>query len=97
LWDIHTEICGEGLRDRMFETEFVAILRRALDDEKGYRSSAIAIFTAAIAQSATTSVCGVFILKYLQVAFGTRYSILRLSLHLYIHCVMKILTSGGVQ
>ena len=57
LWDIHAEICGEGLRDRMFETEFFAILRRALDDKEAYvRSSAIAIFTAAIAQSAITSV-----------------------------------------
>jgi len=97
LWDIHTEINGEGLRDRMFEMEFVAILRCALDKKAYVRSSAITILTAAIAHSATTSVCGVFILKYLQMAFGTRYSILRLSPHLYIHCMMNVLISGGVQ
>jgi hypothetical protein len=97
--DFHTEIFADGFRDKIFDTEFVAALGRALGDKySNMRSSAIDIFTAAIAQGSLSSVCGVFIvLKYFQRAFGTKYLILRLSPHLYVHCVMRIPTSGGVQ
>jgi hypothetical protein len=32
-WDIHTEIIAEGFRSKIFDTEMVATLRRALSDE----------------------------------------------------------------
>ena len=95
----HTEIFADGLQDKIFDTEFVAALGRALaDKDSNMRSSAVDIFRAAIVQGLFSSVCGVFIvLKYFQRAFGTKYLILRLSPHLYVHCVMKILMSGGVH
>ena len=97
--DFHTEIFADGLRDKIFDTEFVAALGRALGDkDSNMRSSAVDIFRAAIAQGSFSSVCGVFrVLKYFQRAFGTKYLILRLSLHLYVPCVMRIPTSGGVH
>ena len=96
--DFHTEIFADGFRDKKFDTQFVAALGRALGDkDSNMRSSAVDIFRAAIAQGSFSSVCGVFILKYLQMAFGTKYLILKLSPHLYVHCVMSISTSGGVQ
>jgi hypothetical protein len=50
---IHTEIITEGFRDKIFDTEMVPIIRRALSDEDDYfRSSVIEIVIAAIAQGA---------------------------------------------
>jgi hypothetical protein len=97
--DFHTEIFADGFRDKIFDTEFVAALGRALaDKDSNMKSSAVDIFRAAIAQGSFSSVCGLFIvLKYFQRVFETKYLILRLSPHLYVHSVMKFLTSGGVQ
>jgi hypothetical protein len=84
------------LRDRMVDAEFVTELRRALGDKESYvRSSAIEIFTAAIAQRAPTSVFRVFILKYLQTVFGTRYLLLRSSMNSDVHWVITIPTSDA--
>jgi len=51
LGDINTEIFEEGFRDTIFDAEMVAALGRALSDGTSYlRSSAVEIFTAAVAQ-----------------------------------------------
>ena len=98
MQDFHTEIFADGFGDKIFDTEFVTALGCALaDKDSKMRSSAVDIFRAVIAQGLLSSVCGVFILKYLQMAFRTRYSILRLSPHLYVHSVIKVEMSGGVQ
>jgi HEAT repeat protein len=41
--DIHTEIFAEGFRDKIFDTETIAALGRALGDEFLVRSSAVDI------------------------------------------------------
>ena len=84
--DIHTEPFVEGFRDNLFDTEIVATVRRALDDQdSNMRCSAVEIFTAAIAQGALSCFPAIFIPKYSQRGFGTRYLILRLSPHLEVH------------
>ena len=73
LWDTHTQIFAEGFRDKIFDAEIVTALGGALDD-KDYnaRWSAAKIFTAVIAQGALSSFfMFMFMLKYLQMAFGT--------------------------
>ena len=83
LPDINTEILAEGLRDKIFDTDIVAALGRALSDETSYvRSSAVNFFTAAMAQGALHFFEGIFIPKYSQRVFGIRYLTLRLSQHL---------------
>jgi hypothetical protein len=84
--DIHTEIFAEGIRDKIFDTETVATLGHALGDESdGIRISAVKIFTAAMAQGVLCCFHRIFILKYSQRAFGTRYLTLRPLLHLDMH------------
>jgi metal-dependent HD superfamily phosphatase/phosphodiesterase len=98
LQGVNTEIFADGFRDKIFDTEIVAALGCTLSDKDHLvRRNTVEIFTAAIAQGRPTSVFGVFILKYFQRAFGTKYLILRLSPHLEVHCVMRIPTSGIVQ
>ena len=81
-----TEIFPEGFRDKIFDTEIVTALGPALGDEKfNVSRSAVEIFKAAIAQSALSSVCGVFKLKYLKMALGTRYLRWSLLLHWDVH------------
>ena len=51
--DIHTEIFAEGVWDKRVQTEIVAALGRALNHKNScVRTSAIEIFTGAIAQGA---------------------------------------------
>jgi len=77
---------AEGFRDKIFDTEIVAALGRALGDkESNVRRSAVEIFTYAVAQGALSYFYRIFILKYLQRGFETRCLILRLSPHLYMH------------
>jgi hypothetical protein len=72
--DIHTEIFAEGIWDKIFHTETVATLGRALGDEfSNVRGSVVEFFTAAIAQGELGCSHRIFILKYLQRAFGTRF------------------------
>ena len=52
-WDIQTEMFAEGFRDKIFDTETVAALRRALlvaYNKASVRSEAVKFFIAAIAQ-----------------------------------------------
>jgi len=66
LRDMYTELFTEGLRDKIFDTEIIAALGRALSDETSYiRNSAVEIFTAAVAQGALRCFHGIFIPKYL--------------------------------
>ena len=86
LQDFHTEIFAEGFRDKLLDTETIAAFIRALHDEyDDVRSSAVKLFTAAMAQGALLCFCRIFILKYLQRAFGTRFLTLRLLPHLDVH------------
>jgi len=95
---VNTEIFADGFQDKIFDKEIVAALGCTLSDKNDLvRRITVRIFTAAIAQGRLTSVFGVFILKFFQRAFGTKYLILRLSPHLEVHCVMRIPTSGCVQ
>jgi len=81
------------LQDKIFHPEIIAALGRALGNENSdVRQSAVKIFIAAIAQGALSSVCGFFILKYLQMAFRTRYLTQNLLLHLDVHWLTKIPT-----
>ena len=98
LQGVNTEIFADGFRDKIFDTEIVAALGCTLSDKDHLvRRNTVQIFTAAIAQGRPTSFFGVFILKYFQRAFGTKYLIMRLSPHLEVHCVMRITPSGAVQ
>ena len=75
----------EGLWDKIFDTETVAALGRALGDEgSNIRASMVKFYTqaAAMAQGALHYFCGTLIPKYLQAIFGTRYLSLGRSLHL---------------
>ena len=84
--DIYTNISAEVFRDKIFDTEIVAALGRALcHKESNIRSNAVDILTAALAQGALRCFYGIFMPKYLQRGFGTRYLILRLSPHLDVH------------
>jgi hypothetical protein len=75
-----------GFRDKIFDTNTVATLGRALGDgDSNVRSSVVKFFTAAIAQGELGCSHRIFILKYLQRAFGTRYFTLRLLPHLDVH------------
>ena len=50
---VPAEILPEGFRNKIFDTEIIAALERALNDEKDdIRSSTVHIFTAAISQGA---------------------------------------------
>ena len=70
-WNIHTVIVTAGFRDKIFNTETVATLVRAISNEESkVRISVVEIFTAAIAQGAPSSFHGIFMLKYLQRAFN---------------------------
>ena len=80
--DAPTEIVADGVRDTIFVTEVVTSLGRALGDENfNVSRSAVDIFKAALAQGALSSLCGVFKLKYLKMALGTRYLRRSLLLH----------------
>jgi len=70
--DIHTEIFAEAVWDKIFDTEIVAALGRAISHTSPNVShSAIKFFTAAVAQGALRSLHIIFIPKYSQRAFGT--------------------------
>jgi len=78
--------------------EFMAALGHALGDNNPHvRMCVVEIFITSIAQGVLSSIVNVFALKYLQMACGTRYFILRLLPHLDMHWAMKIPTSGKVQ
>ena len=96
-WVIHTEICAEGIRDNKVGTEIVAALRRALFDENSRSLFTFKIFTFAIAQGALRRFHRLFILKFLQRAFATRYLTPWWSLHLNVHWVIKISTSEAAH
>lgn len=87
LWDIHADIfTEEGFRDKIFDTETIAALRRALSNEDSYiRSSTVEFFTAAVAQGALHCFPGILIPTCSQRGFGPRYLILRSSPHLDVH------------
>jgi len=88
--DVHTEIFAEAVRDKIIDTEIIAALGRAISDTTppiSYRS--IKFFTAAAAKGVLHSFSGIFIPKYSQRGFGTRYLILKSSLHLYVHSAVK--------
>ena len=98
LQDIHTEIFAEGFRDKLFDTEAVAAFIRALRDKDPYvRCSAVELFTAAMAQGGAHCFYRIFILKYLQRAFGTSYLTLRPLPHLSVHYMMKMMTSEAAR
>ena len=52
LMDIDTEIFAEGFRDKIFDTEIVAALGRAMSLSWSNRNNVVTIFTAALAQGA---------------------------------------------
>jgi len=80
---VHCKIFAEGFRDKIFDIEIVTALGCALSDENSeLRSSAFNFFTVAIAQGVLHCFDGIFILKYSQRDFGTRYLILTSSPHL---------------
>ena len=97
--DIHTEIFADDLRDKIFDTDLVAALGRALTDRRQWqlRHSVVEFFTAAIAQGALHCFCVIRIPKYSQMVFGTRYLTLTSSLHLDVHSVIQILVSEAAQ
>ena len=87
-----------GFRDNIFDTETAATLRRALCDKNlDGRPSAVKIFTVAIAEGVLRYFRGIFIPKYLQGAFGTRYLTLIPLPHFEVHYMMKISTSEEMQ
>jgi hypothetical protein len=82
-WNIDPEIFAEGFRDKIFDTEIVAALGRVLGDtHPGARSTVVDFFTVAMAQGTLHFFYGIFMLKYSQRAFRTRYLILRPSPYL---------------
>jgi hypothetical protein len=84
--DILTEIFAEGFRDKIFNTDIVAALGHALTNETSdLGSSLVEFFTTAVAEGALPCFDRIFILKYWKRGFGTRYLILRSSLHLDVH------------
>ena len=96
LQDIHTEILVEEFRDKIFNTEMVSALGRALSYD--LRNSAVEFFTAAVAQGTMLRFFHwIFILKYSQRGFGTRYLILRWSPDLDMHYVLKPTTNEAVR
>ena len=69
---IHAEIVADGFRDKIFDTEIVVALVRALGDkDASVRISVAQIFTAALAQGAFCRFREIFMLKHSQRAFGT--------------------------
>ena len=97
-WDIVTEIFTEGIRDKIFDTEIVAALGRALGhSDYSARSSTVEFFTAALAQGALLCFHGILSLKYSQRGFGTRYLIPRSSPHLDMHLDTQIPAPEAVQ
>jgi hypothetical protein len=98
LQGVNTEIFADDFLDRIFDTEIVAGLGHTLDyNDYNVRKCAVEIFTTSIAQGALSSIVSVVVLKYLQMACGTRYFILRLLPHLDVHWAMKIPTSGRAR
>ena len=86
LWDLDLEIFAEGFRDKVFDTKIVAALGHALGDtHTNVRTSVVEFFTAAVVQGALHCFDRIFIPKYLQRGFGTKYLTLRMSLHLDVH------------
>jgi len=76
----------EGFRDKIFDTEMVVALGRALGDTSSIvRSKAVEMFTAAMAQGALRCFCGIFILQHLQRTVGPTYLILGSSPQLDVH------------
>jgi len=85
-------------RDEIFNTEIVTALGYALRDrDSNVRSRTVNFFTAAIAQGELHCFDGIFILKYLQRSFETKYLILRSLPHLDTHYVTEIPMSEAVQ
>ena len=75
---------AERFRDKIFNTQIVAALRRALVDEDSI-VQAVKFFIAAIAQGVLHCFCRIFIPKRLQRVFGTKYLTLKLSPYLDVH------------
>ena len=98
LQDIHTKLLAEefDFQDKIIDTETIATLGRALDDEdSGVRCSAVKLFTAAMAQGGAHCFYRIFILKYSQRAFGTSYLTLRPLLRLDVHYMMNVSMSDS--
>ena len=75
-----------GFRDKIFHTEIITALGCILSNEAYYiESGVVEFFTAAVAQGVLHCLYGIFILKYSQRGFGTKYFIIRLLLHLGVH------------
>ena len=86
MQDFNTQIFSDGFRDKIFDMEFITVLGHALDDKNSnMRNSAVDIFIAAIAQGTLSLFFMILILKYLQMAFRTRYLTENLLLHLDRH------------
>jgi hypothetical protein len=69
---MHTEIVADSFRDKIFDTEIIVALVRALGDkDASVRISVAQIFTAALAQGALRRSREIFMLKHSQRAFGT--------------------------
>jgi hypothetical protein len=84
--DICTEKFAEGFRDKIFDSEIIAALEYALNEQDyGIRSSIVQVFTAAIGQGVLCYFTMIFITKCSQRVFGTREFTLRLLLHLDVH------------
>ena len=87
LQDIPTKMFAEGLWDKIFVTGTIAALGHALGDKDfNIRTSMVKFFTAAIAQGALLFFfCRIYLLKFLQRVFGTKYLSLRPSSHWDMH------------
>ena len=71
---IHTQIFAEGVRDKMFNTEIVATLGCALcNKDYSVKRRVVWIFTAAMLHGELHCFHRIFILKYPQMMFETRY------------------------
>ena len=64
-WDIRTEIFAEAMRDKIFDTEIVVALGRAISHTSpDFSHSVINFFTAAVAQGADHGFRTIFILTH---------------------------------
>ena len=79
-------IIVEDFRDKIFDREIMGALGRVLGDiNSDIRRSVVKIVTTAIYLGALHRCQGMFLLKYCQRAFETKYLIPRLSPHLNVH------------
>ena len=90
LCNVHTQIFAEGFQDKILDTAMLTTLGCALSNQTSFlRLSAFGFFAEAVAQGALQCFYEIFIPKYSQRGSGTKYLILKLSLHLDVHSSMK--------